>query len=75
MKVNHMSTTTSATPAPLLPRIWYDYEVQAWVEDGVYTQCGHPLLLQPECCYAGSHAGETADPSHCLDTEKEVRPT
>ena len=54
-----------------LPRVWYDYEVQAWVEDGKYTACNHTPLQYSggRCCYAGAHAGETADPSHCLEIE------
>lgn len=53
------------TPQRALPPIWYDYTVQAWVEHGKYTACGHPASMRPTCCYAGSHAGETADPAHC----------
>lgn len=72
---SRLNKGVSVTPTQgTLPRIWYDYEVQAWVEHGKYTACGHPAVMRPACCYAGQHAGETADPSHCLDTEKEVRP-
>ncbi len=73
---SHLSKGVSAPSTPTdqetLPRLWYDYEVQAWVKHGVYTQCGHPASMRPGCCYAGSHAGEAADPSHCLD---EVTPS
>lgn len=69
-KVSTTSTRRPMTPAPapLLPRLWYDYEVQAWVENGAYTSCGHPASMGPDCCYAGRHAGETADQSHFKDT-------
>ena len=60
-----MNTTQRA-----LPPTWYDYTVQAWVEHGKYTACGHPATMRANgttCCYAGQHAGEAADPSHCVE--------
>ena len=60
------------TPQRALPPTWYDYTVQAWVEDGVYAPCGHPATMRPRCCYAGFNAGKPADPSHCLEA---TRPT
>lgn len=39
----------------------FDYEHQAWVEDGVYVTCGHPATMQ--CgCYGRIHAGESTTP-------------
>lgn len=38
---------------------WFDYEVQAWVERGVYVRCGHPDSM--DCaCYGRVHEGERA---------------
>ena len=35
----------------------YDYENQAWYQDGKYVACGH--LLTMNCgCYGRIHAGE-----------------
>jgi hypothetical protein len=35
----------------------FDYTNQAWVEDGVYVDCGHPGNMN--CgCYGRMHAGE-----------------
>jgi len=35
----------------------YDYERQAWTQDGVYVACGHPDACD---CYGKAHAGERA---------------
>lgn len=44
-------------PKSLLP-VWFDYQNQAWVKDGVYVKCGHrPTDV---CgCYGRLHEGET----------------
>jgi len=35
----------------------FDYENQAWVIDGKYQNCGHPVYM--DCgCYGRAHAGE-----------------
>ena len=35
----------------------YDYENQAWYQNGVYIRCGHPESM--DCnCYGKAHAGE-----------------
>jgi hypothetical protein len=36
---------------------YYDYDNQAWIENGVYAECGHGTILNP--CYSCNHAGET----------------
>jgi hypothetical protein len=37
----------------------YDYTNQAWIEDGRYSNCGHPATMA--CgCYGRLHAGELA---------------
>ena len=64
-------------PQRALPPIWYDYTVQAWVEDGKYSACGHPVTMRANgatCCYAGTHAGETADWTHYRVTPAEPYP-
>ncbi len=38
----------------------YDYEHQAWIEHGVYQDCGHPADM-PCTCYGRQHAGKTAE--------------
>ncbi len=39
--------------------IWFDYQNQAWVIDGMYNRCGHPEEMA--CgCYGRIHAGEPA---------------
>jgi hypothetical protein len=38
---------------------YYDYDKQAWVEDGKYVRCGHPE--DTACiCYGREHEGEDA---------------
>ena len=59
-------TSTDQQEPPSLPRLWYDYAVQAWVEKGIYLDCSHPARM-PCTCYGRQHAGETADPSHCVE--------
>jgi hypothetical protein len=40
----------------------FDYTHQAWVVDGLYVDCGHPLTM--DCgCYGRQHAGEATDAS------------
>ena len=36
----------------------YNYDRQCWVRDYHVVPCGHPDSMKPNCCYAGSHAGE-----------------
>jgi hypothetical protein len=37
----------------------YDYQNQAWVENGRYVTCSHPAAM--DCgCYGRLHAGEVA---------------
>ena len=38
----------------------YDYENQAWVQDGKYINCGHPEDMNCEC-YGRLHEGEETD--------------
>lgn len=39
--------------------IYFDYEHQAWVENGRYVRCGHPESM--DCgCYGRLHEGELA---------------
>ena len=41
----------------LIDEGYYDYERQAWVQDGRYVRCGHPEDMN--CgCYGRLHAGE-----------------
>lgn len=35
----------------------YDYENQAWVENGKYIRCGHPANMDCKC-YGKTHDGE-----------------
>ena len=38
--------------------IWgFDYDKQAWVEDGKYVRCGHPDSMNCDC-YGKIHEGE-----------------
>jgi hypothetical protein len=40
----------------------YDYENQAWIQDGRYIRCGHPAAMN--CgCYGKLHEGEKAQPA------------
>ena len=52
-----------AEPVQELPPLWYDYDRQAWVRDGRYVACSHPVTL-PCSCYGRIHAGERAPASH-----------
>lgn len=45
-----------------VPRVWFDYTNQCWIEDGLIAKCGHSDQMPG--CYACSHHGEPADPSH-----------
>jgi hypothetical protein len=35
----------------------YDYDKQAWYQNGVYVPCGHPASMHCDC-YGKLHAGE-----------------
>jgi hypothetical protein len=35
----------------------YDYQNQAWVQDGKYIRCGHPDSMNCKC-YGKMHEGE-----------------
>lgn len=37
----------------------YDYDKQAWIEDGRYVRCHHPEAMDCDC-YGKLHAGEVA---------------
>jgi hypothetical protein len=40
-------------------RLWngYDYDHQAWTQEGRYVRCGHPETM--DCrCYGKEHEGE-----------------
>ncbi len=39
----------------------YDYENQAWVQDGKYVSCAHPAEMGCRC-YGRLHAGEPYQP-------------
>lgn len=45
-------------------RAGYDYEHQAWVEDGRYVRCGHPEDMGCQC-YGKAHEGEPASQAAC----------
>ena len=63
----------------ITPTLFYDYDHQAWVKDGVYKDCGHPQTgeryrdgtepvwtwrtWQGCSCYGRLHAGERAPDS------------
>ncbi len=38
----------------------FDYDVQAWVQDGRYVSCSHPEEMGCQC-YGKVHAGEPAE--------------
>lgn len=38
---------------------YYDYERQAFVENGLYIRCAHPKSMDCQC-YGKLHEGETA---------------
>ncbi len=49
-------------PAPLAPpAAWFDYDHQAWVENGKYRRCGHPDEMNCSC-YGRVHQGEPPEP-------------
>ena len=50
-----MKYKPGGTHAPL----YFDYDHQVWVKDGVYMDCGHPESMA--CgCFGRLHAGERA---------------
>ncbi len=64
--IKGVTTPFTPTDQETLPRLWYDYDLQAWVEHGVYLDCNHPARMR--CiCYGRQHAGEAAAPSHCVE--------
>jgi hypothetical protein len=39
----------------------FNYDVQAWYQDGRWVACNHPLTM--DCgCFSREHAGEIATP-------------
>lgn len=40
----------------------YDYRNQAWVKDGKYVRCGHPVMFVC-ACYGRKHEGESLAPN------------
>lgn len=46
----------------ITPVLFYDYDRQAWVEHGVYVDCGHRAIIKCRC-YGRIHAGEAAPAS------------
>ena len=49
------------------PKIWYDYDKQVWVENGIIQDCGHPRSMGEGCCDAHTLAGTGSeyDPETC----------
>lgn len=61
LSIGHMTDTekTEAMGWIATKPTWYDYENQAWVENGKYVRCGHPEHMN--CgCYGKAHEGEAA---------------
>ena len=54
-------------PAPVLADaeidVQYDYDNQAWIENGSYISCSHPDAMNCTC-YGKIHAGERAPSIH-----------
>ena len=50
-------TIQTTTP----PTLRYDYDRQAWIQDGRYVSCAHPATMGCHC-YGRLHAGEIAPP-------------
>ncbi len=54
-------TTVFADLRPM--EVQYDYDNQAWIQDGLYVSCAHPE--SKNCaCYGKQHAGERAPSIH-----------
>lgn len=54
-------STTSKNGFPPLSQ--YDYKNQAWVVDGRYVSCDHPMCKKDiSFCYGTMHQGEPVDP-------------
>lgn len=61
LTANRYTTIPAIDDSPELsePSIYFDYDKQAWVVNGVYQRCGHPEIEL--CgCYGRHHAGELA---------------
>ena len=43
--------------------VQYDYDNQAWIQDGIYISCAHPESMNCDC-YGKQHAGERAPSIH-----------
>lgn len=39
------------------PTIWYDYDKQVYVKNGIIQDCGHPRSMGEDCCNAHTLAG------------------
>jgi hypothetical protein len=50
------------------PACWFDYERQAWVQNGRYQDCGHPADMDCQC-YGRKHAGELASDTQRIRDE------
>ena len=59
-------TTLYLAAAPVERRpieVQYDYDNQAWIQEGLYIRCGHPEAMNCDC-YGKQHAGERAPSIH-----------
>jgi len=63
-----IATWNGDRPEPIHP--WYCYCVQAWIENGKVSTCGHRSGFTPPC-YACEHANERHTCEHCKPTTAE----
>jgi hypothetical protein len=58
---HRIETARPVNPQPAQQRVEFDYTHQAWVVDGLYSDCGHQVD-DPCGCYGREHKGEPAVP-------------
>lgn len=51
----------------------YDYERQAWIVNGAYSDCNHPRSM-PCYCYGRMHDREAVDPERLNRIRRENGP-
>lgn len=57
MRINPRTGQPEWLPGDTRAPLYFDYDHQVWVKDGVYQDCAHPLPMICHC-YGRLHAGE-----------------
>ena len=56
-RINPVTGQREYEPGDTSAPVYFDYDHQVWVKDGVYQDCGHPTSM--DCgCFGRAHAGQ-----------------